>query len=399
MSEVTSNLFVQTPEGLVGPSIYKVDNKEKVREFFAVVNGDSYHMVTGLQDGKKVKSAPTICKPKNAGKKNETTGEQQAMKEACAKYKKKIKSNYCLSLEEAIANGSGGKFFYPQRAIAKRPKTAVVENIIYDPKLDGSRLTVTKDEYISRSGEHVHTVKFLFERMKDWLIAHPTVRLDGELYNHTYKDRFNDLMSLIRKEKLEELTEEQLQEIEDVIQFHIYDCYFTDNPDATAIERKQWLAKQEELFALDSVMRVPYFHISDFPQFTTFKELEDYLVEELVEKQGYEGLIGRRMDAPYQTKQTNDMFKVKQFITEEFTILDIQEGKGNAAGLAATAVIDTPNRDCPTFTGTKAWRKEVWENKDKYIGTQATIKYMFKMPTGGLRHPNVIDVNRPDLVD
>ena len=52
---------------------------------------EKYRTISGQKDGKKTTSAWTVAKPKNVGKKNSTTGAEQADKEVLAKYEKKQK--------------------------------------------------------------------------------------------------------------------------------------------------------------------------------------------------------------------------------------------------------------------------------------------------------------------
>jgi hypothetical protein len=69
--------------------VYKIDKKGNTRIWQVIVNGDSYTVSTGI-DGMGMTNSVTKCKGKSIGKKNETTPEQQALKEATAKRTKKI---------------------------------------------------------------------------------------------------------------------------------------------------------------------------------------------------------------------------------------------------------------------------------------------------------------------
>ena len=73
--------------------LYKYDSKGRLRTWGIFVEGDEYWTQSGINDGGKMNaSAKTKCFPKNVGKKNETTGEQQAILEAESKVnKKKVK--------------------------------------------------------------------------------------------------------------------------------------------------------------------------------------------------------------------------------------------------------------------------------------------------------------------
>ncbi len=74
------------------PMLYSRGTSGVILEWEVFVEGDTYYTVTGQQGGKKVKSKPTVANPKNVGRANETTAHEQAMAEAEAKWRKKIKS-------------------------------------------------------------------------------------------------------------------------------------------------------------------------------------------------------------------------------------------------------------------------------------------------------------------
>ena len=69
--------------------IYKIDKKDNTRVWNVVVEGDTYTVSTGIKDMGQTHN-PTKVTGKNIGKKNETTPEQQAIKEATAKRTKQI---------------------------------------------------------------------------------------------------------------------------------------------------------------------------------------------------------------------------------------------------------------------------------------------------------------------
>jgi hypothetical protein len=73
----------------VFPVLYKYSTKGVAQQWQIIVDGDSFYSIDGQVGGKLTTSAPTICKPKNVGRSNETTAEQQSLLEAEAKFLKK----------------------------------------------------------------------------------------------------------------------------------------------------------------------------------------------------------------------------------------------------------------------------------------------------------------------
>ena len=80
--------------------LYKKDSKGNLRQWSVRTKGDSLIEEYGLVDGNLVTTMKT-CKGKNIGRSNETTPEEQAVKEAEAKFDKKLKTGYFEDIEEA----------------------------------------------------------------------------------------------------------------------------------------------------------------------------------------------------------------------------------------------------------------------------------------------------------
>ena len=73
------------------------------------------------------------------------------------------------------------------------------------PKLDGVRCIVYMQDgelvAKSRQGKPIDTVVHILEELKPFFEQSPNAVLDGELYNHDYKNDFNKIISLVRKMK------------------------------------------------------------------------------------------------------------------------------------------------------------------------------------------------------
>ena len=80
--------------------IYKKDSKGKIRILHVYTQGAELIQESGVLDGKLITHRST-CTPKNIGKSNETTGEQQAVLEAEAKIVSKMVEEYFNTIEEA----------------------------------------------------------------------------------------------------------------------------------------------------------------------------------------------------------------------------------------------------------------------------------------------------------
>jgi ATP-dependent DNA ligase len=368
--------------------LYKKDSKGKIRTFSVEVDGGRYRLITGLKDGKQVTSAWTNCLPKHVGKSNERTSEEQAIFEANARYEKKLKEHYFKSEEEALNSDDA---YFKVMLASTGDKALVIKlleqhgSIILDPKLDGMRMTMRKKAIKSRKGRDISTMGWLFEKMQPYLKS-STIVLDGELYNHDYKDDFEGLMSLFRREHI---SAAQQQALYDKAQYHVYDYIDEANP-ANALNRKIMLNT-----FINSLPPPLQQYIKYVPGYLihTLEEYEQKYTE--IIKNGYEGAIIRIPDSEYVGKRSKNLLKIKDFFTEEFTIIDILPGKGNAAGMAARVIVDVNGNE--VGCGIKmSWdkRKKLLQDKFDLIGSDASIRYFQKTNAGSLRFPVCYDVQR-----
>jgi hypothetical protein len=71
----------------------------------------------------------------------------------------------------------------------------------YQPKLDGIRCLNKKEGLKSRNGKDIISVPHV--HIPDVLKSYDLVTsFDGELYNHEYKEDFNEILSMINKSKM-----------------------------------------------------------------------------------------------------------------------------------------------------------------------------------------------------
>lgn len=94
--------------------------------------------------------------------------------------------------------------------------------------------------------------------------------------------------------------------------------------------------------------------------------------------QKYEGTMIRNLDSTYDVNQrSNGLQKYKNFVDDEFTIVDVIEGDGSFKG-CAIFVCETHNgqhRFNCTPEGTTKARKELYNNREALIDKKLTIRY------------------------
>ncbi len=354
------------------PEIYKLDSKGKIRTWQYVVEGDSWWTIAGLQDGNKVTSAPTVCVPAS-----QPTAEEQALFEADAEMKKKLKRDYHLTIEGT----SQAKYFAPMLA-EKYDAGSVEEGDLVQAKLDGIRCIATKDGLRSRKGEPITSCPHISDQLQAFFHNFPNAILDGELYNHDLKDNFNELASIIRKQKPDAA---QLQRAARDIEFHVYDLVYGDNLAVTAVDRNVDLHNRMVDFGW-SIQVVPTSTVS------THEEVRNFF--EACIRRGYEGAMVRKASEPYHQKRTKALMKFKEFQTQEFPVARIEEGVGNWAGYGKRAVCTLPDgREFGAgVKGNQGFCKELLSRDVKIT----TIQFFELTPDGVPRFPIAIDFDRPD---
>lgn len=400
-------------------TLYKLDKNNNVLVWTIHSNDKSWWTTSGRKGGKLTSTLPTYVEQKNVGKANETSLQQQVDKEVASKIQYQLDHGY--SREELDGN-------CPKRfdvTLAKEYKSRKKVNklkfpYLCQPKLDGIRCYIKNTEdgvkMFTRNHKLITSCPHII-KMAEWIIDKvPDIVLDGELYNHDLKDNFNKICSYIRKVKL---NKEEQKEIEDNIQFHCFDVYIQSEPHLNYYKRndrlykvlinnlwhrtggeeeKKRISKYEEilkplrivgyeLLSAEWVMTALY----QLPDTSTLCILdgiivnEELQVDELLREyltKGFEGVILRDASAPYTFSRTDALLKYKLFKDAEYEIIDFEVGDGNSAELAATVVCK--DKTGQTFKagccGTNEHRKHLIENKQKYIGKKAIIKYQELTP-------------------
>lgn len=102
--------------------------------------------------------------------------------------------------------------------------------------------------------------------------------------------------------------------------------------------------------------------------------------------EGKEGLM-INFNKPYTIGRTNSILKVKLMNTVDLRITGFQEGNGKYENNLGSLYVDYKGHQVNVGSGLNDyWRKEFWENQDKYLGRVAEIQYFeeSKNSSGGL---------------
>lgn len=362
---------------LTSETLYKLDSKGKVRVWHAETGTDGtrwgLRSIAGLEDGKKVTSEWTFVEQKNVGRSNETSLEEQATLEMQSEVQKKKDRGYFSDLKNVDAFDK----FKPM--LAEKFEDVEVNfaagGVYSQPKLDGIRCIARKDGLWTRSGKEIVAVPHIWESLQPFFEKHPNMIIDGELYNHELKDDFNSITSMVRKTKPKV---EDLVKSKELVQYHLYDVIVTDEPELE-FSKRELLRYQAPS---DYIRIVPTMHV---PTRTGLDSLyEGYL------EHGYEGQMVR-IDRPYENKRTKNLLKRKEFLTDEFEVVEVLEGQGNWQGCVKHFVLRLNSEK--TFQagvrGDMDTLRAMWKNQEK--PDWVTLRYFTPTPDGVPRFPVVID--------
>ena len=257
-------------------------------------------------------------------------------------------------------------------------KPIVYDKVSMQPKLDGVRCLIQYDNGVvtaySRTGKVWKNIDHITWNLYKFFDKHPNVVLDGELYNHDFRDDFEQIISMVRKTK--PTAEARIKSRENV-QFHCYDIV---NRKMKFSTRDLWIT--EYLSTSYCVKHVPTRKVTS--------ESGAKLVHQEHLKAGYEGSIVR-LDTPYQCKRSHSLRKFKDFSDAEANIVGYEEGKGKRTGTLGKFIMQDDDGNqfgCPPGKGHNYKDLALMlANIHEYMGQRATFTYFERTKAGSYRHP------------
>ncbi len=361
--------------------LYKRDSKGKIRFYRGEVGqeNDNYYTraVTGLHEGKLVESGWRIVEQKNIGKANETSLYGQALAEMTSDAKKKSDRGYFDDINKVDTYDK----IKPMLASKHEDAKYDFDNKKYytQPKLDGIRCIARANGLWTRAGKELVSVPHINDELKSFFEKYPDAILDGELYNHELRENFNKITSLVRKTKP---TDADIEEAKGLVEYHVYDVI---SHTGVFSERMDWIIEQAEGIPkfTNSVILV------ETQQIFNQNMMDDIYGAYL--EDGFEGQMVRIDDVYQQNKRSKFLIKRKEFLTDEYDVIKIEEGKGNWAGHIKRFVMQTDNGQefGAGVRGTQEVLKDLFENGPN--PDWCTLRYFAPTPDGIPRFPVVID--------
>jgi len=258
--------------------------------------------------------------------------------------------------------------------------------VFMQPKLDGVRCLIQAEKLpfdmgyepvaYSRTGKLWKNIDHILQNLKPFFQKYPDVILDGELYNHDLRDDFETIISIVRRQKPDDI---DMLNSRDLVQFHCYD--YIPGPallNAKFDSRDVWL--KAELPQSYCIKHVNTDHV--------LTELGSKMFHENNLKAGYEGSI-LRINTEYQCKRSHSLRKFKDFSDTEAVITDWVEGKGKRKGtIGKFMAIDADGNEfgMPVMDNFKKLQT-MFKEMQSWVGQTATFTYFERTKAGSYRHP------------
>ena len=247
-------------------------------------------------------------------------------------------------------------------------------------KLDGVRVLVVihdvngnKIEMYSRNGKQFHNFDHIIEEIRavvrEYPVPYPLV-LDGEVMSAN----FQDLMKQVhRKENVE--ANDAVLHLFDTIPLGCFKAGSWDKPQSfRSLITNHWVRDHQD--ALPHVQALDW-HEVDLD--TQAGQTEFATLNRLAVEGGYEGVMIKDPDAPYECKRTHAWLKAKPFIEVTLEVKEIEEGTGRNEGrLGAFVCAGTDDgKDIRVNVGSgfsDANRDDFWNNRNSIIGNLVEVR-------------------------
>jgi hypothetical protein len=394
-------------DNLYKSKLYRISKTGSILEYYITTdilpNGDvevrKHHGV--YQSPNQQVDIEVISSGKNLGKANETSRIEQSLITCNTTYNKYLDKGYIeydgitpwKDFVKVIKNNL--EMYLPPRAMLAK-KDANLGKLKYpvlgQPKLDGIRCFAWRDPdtgkvlLFSRRGKYFD-LSILKELAQDLekVLPEEGIVLDGELYIHEAPDEASSsTINKIYPMPMQTIASavKRRSELSSLIQFHVYDL---------AIPHVSQQDRIERLNRLKSSFKGTRIKLVKTKTLNNSEEVMAFFSKAMSKK--YEGIMIRLLDAPYQFGFRSEYLqKYKEFETDEFEIVGVNEGSGRDEGTAV--FVCKTHVGGLTFNakpiGTWEERAEYWKNRESLIGKMVTVKYQGFTLEGRARFPNAI---------
>jgi len=253
---------------------------------------------------------------------------------------------------------------------SKKHEKKLKGKVFLEPKLDGVRVIVVCDvnkdtvTLYSRNGKELINFPRIQEQFDSMLDQLPqSMVFDGEVMS----DDFQALMKEIHRKEGAQTDDAVL---------NLFDCLPLTEFKNGGYKLPLHTRKRElEQFKFGpNIKLVEWVQVdldNDYDRFVDYNKL-------CVDK-GYEGIMVKPIEGPYECKRSSLWLKVKPFIEVSLKVIDVEEGTGRNAGRLGALIVEGTDMDkfIRTNVGsglTDQDRDEYWKSKDKLIGQIVEVR-------------------------
>ena len=244
-------------------------------------------------------------------------------------------------------------------------------------KLDGVRVITiiqgNKVEMFSRNGKQFHNFGHIIQELeavvKEYPVPYPLV-LDGEVMSAN----FQDLMKQVHRKDGKQSTDAVLH-VFDTIPLGCFQNGVWDKPQSfrSAIT-KHWVEEHKSVLEHVSALDWETVDLDSEEGQTRFVELNKAAVDG-----GYEGVMIKDVDAPYECKRTHAWLKAKPFIEVTLEVKEVEEGTGRNEGRLGAFVCEgiDDGKDIRVNVGsgfTDVHRDDYWTHRSSIIGNLVEVR-------------------------
>ena len=358
------------------PLMYKYGNDGLKRYWQIGFDGHKLLTFNGTANANDIDPRDVV--ENNSGRSLAEQGHLQAL----AKHKNKFHDGYVILGAETVSMVKGMKGYkYEQGKIKVFP-------VLISPKFNGSRALyqhyggtdIRGRSYLNRPITHLKKIEADLLKLYAYLPAGATI--DGELYRHGMS--FHRIISAIK-------TVKTVHKDVDSIILHIFEIVFNENPPAEVrynilVSAMNRLVEDNGGIHPSNIVVVPHTLAYSHEDIIRYK---DYYVS-----QGYEGAVVKHhsLGQPPGSKQYElsrykygrsvHLYKVKDFIDEEGTVISVVDCEGTEKGAGKLIIRDKRGVIIPIRFGEMEDRIMWLQDPSAVVGKLFTFKYESRSETG-----------------
>lgn len=252
----------------------------------------------------------------------------------------------------------------------------VTGNFVISKKLDGHRTLCKIDSegnivFRTRKGHQITGMHDLEESVRAFFPVKKgrAVVLDGEIVisdkNVPNENVFQETSKIIRKDGLKT-----------GLTFHIFDTVSHED----FVSGESTLLYDERRMALEHIFEHSSYKPEHIELVKSMYHGDDKSMiakcMNIARENGWEGVMVNISNAPYVTKRTSGLLKVKEFFSADIEVVGAEVGAGKYSDTLGALVLDFDGHEVRLGTGfSDKERDEIWRNKEGIIGKIVQVDY------------------------